>query len=240
MSAGYEVCLLTSNVQRAIPELRQKLSSLDGLHHKTFNCVELHYSVERDALLLRLSFSEIFSTRSKQRTLVQVLADRGFDVLESSELSATEKPRFEELLREQYQVRLQQYPSVHFPAVVSRIIDSLEAHLEPIDSDLLEARPAHEPHIRAAERLSTIDAFEHIISELPMLEHDGDGDFDDLYGVKATHDDERAATVPVLIGRNDDLPLRMETFGPLDDMIASLSRAETHEPLDAVLDSLWP
>ena len=112
MLGGYEVCLLTSPVRDALPKLRQMVSPLYRLHHKTLDCVELHYSDDRDALLLRLCFSELHLGRARQQELVQCLAERGFEVLESSEISATERPRFERLLREQYQVRVQQYLSL--------------------------------------------------------------------------------------------------------------------------------
>jgi len=237
MLGGYEVCLLTSPVRDALPKLRQMVSPLYRLHHKTLDCVELHYSHDRDALLLRLCFSELHLGRDRQRELVLCLAERGFEVLESSEISEPERPRFERLLREQYQVRVQQYPSAESPSVVSKILDSLEAHFEPAvatvrptnaDAGSSKRAPSTRvavprvavPHIaipKAAPRMATVDALDHIIAEIPMFEVDVEGSRE---SIEIAANDDRAAT------EIDDevVPLRMETFGPLDDMIAKLPR----------------
>lgn len=275
MPASYEVCLLTSPVRNVMSRLRKMVSPLYRLHHKTLDCVELHYSEERDALLLRLCFSELHLGRDRQRELVQCLAESGFEVLESSEITASEKPRFEQLLRDQYEVRIQQYPSPESPSVISKLLDSLAAQLEPPAIPSPEPRPdvVHAPRVapmpserepvhaaprttcvampRGVQRLPTVDALEHIIAEIPMFEIDVEGSKD---AIELVSEDERASTLlddePSMdldeasdaeaSDAEDALPLRMETFGPLDDMIAKLPRAKTQESLDSILDKLWP
>ena len=230
------------------------VSPLYRLHHNTLDCVELHYSDERDAMLLRLCFSEFHLGLDRQRELVQCLAESGFEVLESSEIAPSEKPRFETLLREQYGMRVQQYPSAESPSVVSKILDSLEAHLEeklatptataPV-APTAPAAAAPEVEILApariavpkgVRRLATIDAIDHIIDEIPMFEVDVEGSKD---AIEIGAAGDRAATV-LEVAEVDTLPVRMETFGPLDGMIAKLPRAKTQESLDAFLDKLWP
>ncbi len=241
------------------------VSPLYRLHHNTLDCVELHYSDERDAMLLRLCFSEFHLGLDRQRELVQCLAESGFEVLESSEIAPSEKPRFETLLREQYGMRVQQYPSAESPSVVSKILDSLEAHLEeklatptatapvaPTAPPAAAAPAAAAPAAAAPEveilapariavpkgvrRLATIDAIDHIIDEIPMFEVDVEGSKD---AIEIGAAGDRAATV-LEVAEVDTLPVRMETFGPLDGMIAKLPRAKTQESLDAFLDKLWP
>ena len=237
MLASYEVCLLTSPVQTVMHKLRQMVSPLYRLHHNTLDCVELHYSDERDAMLLRLCFSEFHLGRDRQRELVQCLAESGFEVLESSEIAPREKPRFETLLREQYGMRVQQYPSAESPSVVSKILDSLEAHLEAAAAPEPELpKPVRIAVPKGVRRLATIDALDHIIDEIPMFEVDVEGSKD---AIEIGAADDRAATV-LEVEEVDTLPVRLETFGPLDGMIAKLPRAKTQESLDAILDKLWP
>lgn len=233
----YEVCLLTSSIRSIMPDLRRMLSPLDGLHPKTFDCVEVHYSGDRDALLLRLSFSAVFSTRHGQVEIVRLLEQQGFDILESSELSDAERPRFDELLHEQYTFRLQQYPSIGSPSPVERILEALQGQLGVRSPHTIQRAAVAS---RPARRLSTIDAFDQILAELPLLETEVDGFDSDPESRKATEVKLREHAKPALGGGAEALPLRMETFGALDDMIASLPRAKTQESLDAVLDSLWP
>jgi len=215
-AANYEVCLLASPVREVKERLRLQLSPLRGLRHELLDCVEGHYSDAQDSLLLRLRFSALVGEPTLQRQLTSHLRELGLDVIVPQKLSQKQRQEFEMLLESQEGVRLHVYPSATVPFAISQIFDTLDAHFE-------SSRPARrltteidcEP--TRMERSSTIDALDHIIEESP------DQDVDAMDSVIAS------------------LPLRLETFGPLDEMIANLSeRPKTHDSLDAILDDLWP
>ncbi len=212
MSASYEVCLLTSPVRAVLPTLRRMVSPLYRFHHSAIDCVEIHYSSERDALLVRLCFSENFSERNRQVELAQDLEEKGFEVLESSELTDVERSRFEQLLQEQYDNRIQQYPSSASPSVVSKLIDSLEAHLASQVS-----APAH-PSVQMRPRLSTVDAQAHVIDEIAMFGVDVEGSRGGVAAMPAPH----ARTAEAVLNAGPRQPPRAST------------------EVDGLLDALWP
>jgi hypothetical protein len=169
-------------------------------------------------------------------------------------LSQKQRLEFETLVQGQQGVRLQVYPSAAVPFVVPQIFDTLEAHFaslrpvrrltteidsEPTRMDRARSIPNHLCEVRM-ERSATIDALDHVIEETSEFQADVQGS-DASIDILAKDEPHRASTAEAMGSVIASLPLRLETFGPLDDMIANLSeRPKTNDSLDVILDELWP
>lgn len=215
MIGSNEVYLFCSGIQGAVSRLRGMATPLFLLRPEDLDAVGIYFSAERDALLLRLGLASTSLSPRMRTELMPDLEMRGFEVLESADIAPAERSRFEQLLQQQYELRLHKSRSENARPLVAQILDALEERLHT--QDKLKAR-----------------AVKAQASSSPPSRPETNADLDGLISELSYMETRTEKSQP------DTLPLRMETFGPLDDMIAKLPRASTEELLDTFLDNLWP
>ncbi len=249
-TANLEVCLLASPVSGVIQELRALLGPANALPHEILECIDASYCDQSDALTLRLRFSEEVSDPHSRQQLIGYLRELGLEVVVPQALTPFERAKFENQLRDQFGFRVRRHPSLDTPCVLPGIIDSLEQHLAAARArhirrltTELDAQPStvirefmagDAPH----ERQSTLDALDLVISDLAVPQDVASGSSDSL-DIFVAPEPLRPPTGKGKVVARADLPLRMETFGALDDMIANLpKRARTRDALAELLDDL--